>query len=186
MANEISLTWDQGELAKWRGQGLERAMGRALLKAGRDALRAMKTASQRSVRFRKRIKVARVNASLPLTFPRSKDIADLEWRMDVSGQPIPVIDYPHSETQRGVTVAINAGRRVLIKSAFEATMRSGHVGIFLRTTRNRLPIREAFTTKVSDVFNDAGMIPAVQAVTLKAFSKTFDRVFPLEVDKAMK
>lgn len=181
---QVDVTWDRGQLKMWEGQNVERAIGRALTKAGRDGLRSMRTESSRVVRARKRIKLAFVNSSLPTSSRgAASDINSLEWRMDVSGVAIPVVDYPHAQTRKGVTVAINKGRRVLIRSAFEAKMRSGHVGVFVRTGKGRLPIRELYTTRVSDVFADAGMIPSVLASGLSAFDRTFDRVFPIELDR---
>lgn len=181
---QIEIVWDSGQLRVWQGRSVERAVGRALFKSGRDALRTLRTESSRTVRARKRIKLARVNKSLATFFPSSSDsIGDLEWRMDVSGKAIPLVDYPHSQTRAGVMVAVNVGKRVLIRSAFEAKMKSGHDGIFARRGKSRLPIDELFSTRISDVFRDAGMITSVVARALGAFDRTFDRVFPLELDK---
>lgn len=180
----ITFQWDSRELDFWKGPGIERAATRALTKAGNDALRAMKIASTRAVRGRKRFKVARVKKALPVVFPRaSKAIESLVWRMDVSGVPVPLADFPHTQTRRGVTVAVNNGKRKLIKSAFVATLRSGHTGIFRRRGKARLPIDELFTTRVSDVFDDTGMVPAVQERALDVFQSAFDRLFPLELQK---
>lgn len=183
MTTEIAFTWDRGQIGALLTDAPEKALLRALSKSIRDAGRAMKAASTRSVRFRKRIKVKRVNESLPLKFSYGSSIEDLEARMDVSADPIPVAEFPHRQTSRGVSVAINAGRRVMITSAFEARMRSGHLGVFKRRGKARLPIDELYSTRVSDVFSDNGMIPAVQARAEMVFSQTFDRVFPLELDK---
>lgn len=203
MANEVTLTWDTGQLGPFKGMGIEKAVVRALAKAGWSAIKGMKAAGTRSVRFRKRIRVKRVNDSLPLTFPKTTtDIDALEWRMDVAGDPIPMVDYPHRQVRRGVSVGINMGKRVLVKSAFIATMKSGHTGIFVRAktgvhgpltrgqTRHsdvfrvgRLPIAELYSSRVSDVFNDSGMIPAVQARAAKIFSSSFDRLLPIELAK---
>lgn len=184
MAQSVSMTWDWHDLQRLTGHGIEKAVTRAVIKAGRDGLRALKSASARSVRFRKRIRVSRINASLPTQGPRSHDLADLEWRMDVSGKAIPVIDYASPrQTLRGVSVGINGGRRVLIKSAFIATMRSGHTGVFMRSGKANLPIRELYTTRVSDVFEDNGMVPAILARAKTEFTKTFERVLPLEIER---
>jgi hypothetical protein len=179
----IQLEWDSRDLSMWEGRKLETALTRSLGKAGSDAARAMKAASGKTVRERKRLKVARVNKALPLTFPKVKDISSLVWRMDVSGSPIPAVDYPHRQTRRGVSVEINTGKRSLIRGAFVATMRSGHTGIFRRRGKSRLPIDEVFTSKIADVFRDSGMIPAVHARTRAVFKGAFDRLLPLELAK---
>ena len=143
----------------------------------------MRVESSRGVRAKKRMKVAAVNKALPLTFPGSKDISRLAWRMDVSGALVPVSAFPHRQTRKGVSVAINVGKRVLIRSAFVATLRSGHEGVFLRKGKARLPIKEAFTTRVSDVFNDGGFIMLVQSRTRTTFRTAFERLLPLELGK---
>lgn len=199
---ELTFTWDRREASTLTGNQLQRAIVNTAMKAGRDGIRTIKSASTASVRFRKRIKVRRVNDSLPVSFPRTRELEGLEWTMRVSGRAIPLVEYPHRQGRRGVLVSVNAGPRKLIKSAFVARMKSGHEGIFLRRTTGlhgpmtraagkssdvfragRLPIDEAFSTRVSDVFNDSGMIPAVVERGQLAFAKTFDRVFSLEVSK---
>lgn len=203
MSVAIKLSWNRAEAGPFGDKKLEHALVRALGKAGGDAVRALKAASSRSVRARKRFKVSRVNRSLPLTFPKQKKtVGDLVWRMDVASDPVPLADFPHTQTKRGVTVAVGRGGRKLIKSAFVATMSSGHTGIFVRATSGmqgpmkrkrgrksavwrvgRLPVQELFTTRVSDVFDDEGMLPAVQQVAQKTFSNAFARLFKLELGK---
>jgi len=179
----IEFTWDSRDLAMWRGGKVEGALARALLMAGSSAARAMKAESSRMIRERKRFKVAHVNRALPLSFPSSKEIMRLAWRMDVSGALVPVSAYSHRQTRKGVSVAINRGSRSLVRSAFVATMKSGHRGVFLRKGKARLPIKEAFTTRVSDVFADGGFIPAVQVHAQGVFSAAMARLLPMELGK---
>ncbi len=205
--SSLELTWDSRDLSVWRGGKVESALLKALTKSGNDAARAMKAASGRSVRQRKRLKVARVNNGLPLLFPKaSKDIGRLEWVMKIEGNAVPIADYPHSQTRKGVTVGVNNAGRKLIAGAFIATMRSGHRGVFVRAKSGafgpmtkkqikrsksklgffrvaRLPIEEVFTTRISDVFNDSGMVPAVQARTQSVFAASFGRLLPIELGK---
>lgn len=180
----VTAQWDQRQLSVLRDRGLERALTKAISWAGRDAIRAVRSAGSKGVRARKRMKAGRVNASLVLTFPRgAKHIDDMAWRMDVSGKPIPLVDFPNRQTKKGVSVAVNRGRRVLVLSAFRATMKSGHVGIFKRRDKKRLPIDELFSTRVSDVFLDGGFVPSLVERGQLVFGKTFDRVLPLELEK---
>jgi hypothetical protein len=163
---------------------INRALTRALAKAGSDAARALKTAANKRVRQRKRFKLARLRAAMPLYFPRNKkDINNLVWRMDVSGKPVPLAEFPYRQTKKGVSVAVNNGKRALVKGAFVARMKSGHVGIYRRRGKERLPIDEAFTTRVSDVFNDSGMIPDLKKRTNAVFRASFGRLLPIELGK---
>ena len=180
----LSLVWDQAMLAPLRSRGLERALTRALSKAGGDAIRAVRVTSSRTVRSRKRMKASRVNKALELQFPRgSKHIDDLVWRMKISPDLVPTSQYPYRQTRLGVSVAINKGKRTLIKGAFVATMKSGHVGIFMREGKARLPIKEAFSSRVNDVMQDKATIPAVSARGQAVFQSSFARLLPLEIAK---
>ena len=183
MAATIIFEWDSRDLQVWRKRSVESALARALAKSGGDAVRAMKAESSRQVRAKKKFKVALVNKSLPVTYPTSKEISRLAWRMDVSGALVPVAAFPHRQTRRGVSVAINVGARKTIKSAFIATMRSGHEGVFMRRGKKRLPIKEAFTTRVSDVFMNSGFIPLIQLKAQGVFAKAFERLLPVELGR---
>jgi hypothetical protein len=201
MSTEITVEWDSRDLAELgvgaRAAGYKTKLGiglyaleRALGKAGSEAARAMKAESSRIIRSRKQMRVAAVNRALPLTFPTSKEITRLAWRMDVAGGVVPVAAYPHRQTKKGVSVQINKGTRRLIQHAFIATMKSGHLGVFMRDGRfgrnnnSKLErISEAYTTRVSDVFADAGMVPAVMDRTQKVFGRAFHRLMKAELTK---
>jgi hypothetical protein len=70
------------------------------------------------------------------------DIAGMSWAVDVSGEPVPLVAYPYRQTKQGVSVEVNRGKRTLLKGAFVATLKSGHVGVFRRQGKARLPIEE--------------------------------------------
>ncbi len=195
----LTFKWDTSQIGPFRSQGLERALFRALSKSGGDAIRAARTASSRTVRFRKAYQASAVNRGLVLGFPNGKrEIADLEWRVRVSGDAVPASAFPYRVIKRrtsgrrgrrqfvpgGVKVQINRGRWSMIESAFVARMQSNHVGIFRRRGDARLPIDEVFTTRISDVFTDNGMIPAVHDRAQVVFAASFARLLPLEVAKA--
>jgi hypothetical protein len=183
MSGELFVVqWDRKAINRFGQFG--KAAGRAAAMAGRDALRTLRTESSRRIRERKAFKLSAVNRALSLSFPSSSsDLADLEWRMDVSGKPMPLSSLSPRQTSKGVSVSINAGKRVLIRSAFEAKMPSGHEGVFMRAGKGRLPIRELFTSRITDVFRDAGFVPDAFARATGVFRATFDRVLPLEIDK---
>jgi hypothetical protein len=202
MSGVINLEWDSSQLTIFRDSGVEKALQRALSKAGGDALRTMRAEASRGVRARKRFKVKAVNESLPLVFPKTKEIQGLIWQMGVSGKPVSLADLPHRQTKKGVKVAVNKGAWKLIPSAFVAKMKSGHEAVFIRarsamqgplTQRQaklkhvfrvgRLPIEQLATTSVANVFADAGFIPTLQAKAQEKFTTTFNRLLPLELDK---
>lgn len=165
-------------LVPWKAN-LDAATRRAAQMAGSSAIKAMRAEGSRQIRSRKAMKVAAIGKAVTVIYPTSK--ATLLWRVKASGNIVPVSAFPHRQTKKGVAVEINKGSRKVIRSAFLATMKSGHKGVFRRTGKNRLPIKEAFTTKVSDAFRDA--IPAVTARGSEVFASTFARVLPLEAAK---
>ena len=185
----LKLRWDGRGLDVFDGGKLEAALARAISKAGGDAARYLRTGSSRLVRQRKRIKAGRLQRGLVLRFPsRGAGLADLAWRMDVSSEAFPAIDYPVRQTKRGVRIQVNVGSSKLIKGAFIARMKSGHRGVFTRervggARVRRLPIKEAFSSRIVDVFQDAGFVPFVQAGAQARFESSLKRLLPLELGK---
>lgn len=183
----ITLDFGPGQLQHLRGLGprVQRALVSAARKAGGDAVRAMRVVGRRTVRARKRMKSPRVTKAFTLAFPRGPaagSLDGLEWRMDVSRAPVPLSEYPIRQVKAGVQIQVNrSGARALVRSAFLATMRSGHRGVFRRRGDKRLPIDELFTTRVSDVFGDAGVIPATYDRAQTVFSSAFQRLLALEL-----
>ncbi len=181
---KLLLDWDKSELGVLRGNGLETAVFKSLKMAGRDAIRAAKAEGNRHVRARKEFKVARVNKALKTSSENpTNDIGGLSWTLRVASNLTPAIDFGARQTRQGVTVAINKGKRVLVKSGFFATMKSGHRGVFYRPEKGSKKIKEIFTTRVRDTFDDDNMVPLVFKRAQEIFEKTYRRVLPLEVAK---
>jgi hypothetical protein len=79
-------------------------------------------------------------------------------------------DFASPETGPiGISYKIKkGGKREIIKSAFIATMKSGHQGVFKRTGKSRLPIQEKFGPSIGLVFDRAKTV--VRQVTQTAMS----------------
>ncbi len=182
----VTFEYDSREVAVFTDRKIDKALKRALSKAGGDAIRAMRADGKRRVRGRKRMKAEYLaSKGLPLSFPRrNADIDAMVWTMRVTGKQVPLGKYPARQTKKGVSVLVNKGQRKLIKGAFIAKMKSGHVGVFVREGKARLPIQHALSTRVSDVFQDRGMSPAVLARGQGVFSSSFSRLMPMELEKA--
>jgi hypothetical protein len=170
MAIELRVSADTTELRRFAP---ERLVLRAATRGGSSAIRAARTQASREVRARKALKASKVARALELRFPSGTQ--SLEWHLDVDGVAMPLTAYPFRQVADGVSVRVNRGAPKLLKSAFVATMRSGHVGIFRRTGAERLPIKELFTTRVTDVFDDSGMVDRVFARAGAVFASTFRR-----------
>ena len=87
---------------------------------------------------------------------------DYEIAVRSSRKPIPLIEFPTTQVATGVSTRA-WGQQQIIRHAFIATMRSGHTGVFRRTSKSRLPIKELWgptiygtfkTKEVQAVIND--------------------------------
>ena len=183
MSVAVSVTIDDSGLTALRTGPLKSAVVRALRKAGATALRDMRSEASKRIRARKRIAVRYISRALSLARPKGSDIASLEWAVNVSGEPVPLIAYPHRQTKRGVSVEVNRGKRTLVAHAFIATMRNGHEGIFRRRGKARLPIHELRGSRPVDALLHQGEAQGVADRGAASFGATFTRVLPLEVGK---
>ena len=188
------FTWDSRDLAMWRNNATEKALARAFSSCGGKALKVMQDASIKHVVSRKNLKEADVRDGLPLIKPSRKEVLrEMQWAEDVSGEPMPLSRFPFFQSAHGITVAVNRGSTTAIKSAFAAKMSSGHLGIFKRSGkfgRNENPklekIQELWTSRISDVMQDAGAIPEVQTAAHSAFAKAFEKAIVREMKKMRK
>lgn len=183
MSISIDAKWDRSEIAALETGPLKGALKRALRKAGATALRDMRSEASKRIRARKRIKSRYITRALTLRRPKGGDVSGMEWALDVSGEPVPLVAYPHRQTRKGVSVEVNRGKRTLLKGAFVATMRSGHEGVFRRRGTARLPIEELRGSRPVDALLHEGEADAVAARGGKSFADTFVRVLPLEIGK---
>lgn len=183
----ISMQLDTRALNPLRSGAVARAILIAMRKAGNTAIRKMRAVSKRRVRDEKRIKANYLaDKALPIRTPRgARNIESLVWRMDVSGAPVPLGEYPARQNKKGVVVKVNrAGGPKTILGAFIQLRRDGRKGVFKRPDKDRYPMGHKLSTSVDQVFRDKGFIPGVQNETLDQFQRDFERLLPLEIGKA--
>lgn len=183
MAIGISVKWDRSQIAALENGPLKGALKRALRKAGATALRDMRSEASKRIRARKRIKTRYITRALSLRRPKGGDVSDMSWALDVSGEPVPLVAYPHRQTKKGVSVEVNRGKRTLVKGSFTATMKSGHMGVFRRSGAARLPIEELRGSRPVDALLHEGEAQGIADRGGKSFGDTFTRVLPLEIGK---
>lgn len=125
------------------------ASARALNRAGGS----MRTLQAREMSKDLRLKVGTVREELKLTKATKERQA---VQLSVSGRRLPVEKFnargplPSMGKGRGVRANLPGGR---YPHAFRARMpRSGHVGVFQRLGKDRLPIRELFGPSLPQVF----------------------------------
>jgi len=179
----VSVKFDKSGIVALEPGPFRRAVVRALRKAGATALRDMRSEASKRIRARKRIKASYISRALSLQRPKGGDIASMQWALNVSGEPVPLIAYPHRQTAKGVSVEVNRGKRTLLKGAFVASMRSGHEGVFRRKGKARLPIQELRGSRPVDALLHEGEAQGVADRGGASFQATFTRVLPMEVGK---
>lgn len=167
-----------------QGRRFERAALKAARAAASRGLRDMRAEASKRVRNRKRIKARRVREALVLSRPRGSKLDDLEFGVRVRGDPMYVSDYSYRATKRrGVSVQINKGKRSVIPDAFEATMASGHKGVFVRRGVDRLPIDELLASRPVDALLHEGEAQGVQRRGVESWESTFAHRMKVEMDK---
>lgn len=183
MSLALSVQWDRSQIAAMQEGPLRAALKRALRKAGATALRDMRSEASKRIRQRKRIRPKYITRALTLRRAKGGDISRLEWAVDVSGEPVPLVAYPHRQTAKGVSVEVNRGKRTLVKGAFVATMKNTHEGVFRRRGKQRLPIDELRGSRPVDALLHEGEAQGVAHRGGESFGETFIRVLPLEIGK---
>lgn len=179
----IDVKLDKSGMAALERGPFQRAVVRALGKAGSTALRDMRAEATKRIRTRKRIAGKYISRAITMRRPKGSDIASMAWTLAVSGEPVPLVAYPHRQTRQGVRVEVNRGKQSLVKGAFVATMKSGHEGVFKRQSKARLPIAELLGSRPVDALLHAGEAQSVADRGGKSLRSTFARLLPVELGK---
>lgn len=183
---EIKFDWDSRELPFKRGdKRVEKALARALRLAGNQALRVAQDATVRYVQGKKLVAEATVRKGTPLTSPPSSaPISALEWTEKVSGKGMPLSKFPFIATRLGTMVHVNATSSFkLLPHTFVRRLRTGHLGIFQRKGEDRLPIKELWTTRISDAMSDPGAVDGVHQAAAERLQSAFARGLERELAK---
>lgn len=80
-----------------------------------------------------------------------------------TGKPIGMINFRARQTAAGVT-AMLFKKRKLYKGAFISTMPGGHVGVFRRRSKKRLPIREMWGPSIPATMAQKHIYSALEKV----------------------
>ncbi|HUX16030.1 MAG TPA: phage tail protein [Phycisphaerae bacterium] len=128
------------------------------------------------------LKKGDIRAAMPLkraTFRR--------WTATVSvrGRRLRLLMFGARQIRRGVSYRVRRqGRRQTIRSAFIATMRTGHRGVFRRLGKKRLPIIELRGPSIPYVFETApGILARTMAVAGRLLPRNIDKHVRLLLEK---
>lgn len=154
----------------------EAVSNRAIIRSLDRAVDAGRTEATRVVRDELNLKLA--DAREVISVRKAAGSGHFTASIVIVPKPVPLIDYSAHQTKAGVTVKVKrAGGRGLVRSAFIATMKSGHRGVFTRTGKTgivskRLPIRELFSTSVRQLFQRESAVKRVTDRASESFLTT--------------
>lgn len=191
MGGHVEFEWDSRDLKFWRGTVFDKSIERAMKMAGNKVIKSLQDKSVEHVVSRKNLQETDVREGLPLIKPGRKAVLrDMVWREDISGEPMPLSRFPFYSSPAGIVVSVNKGSVTRIKSAFVARMPKnnqkqdhGHLGIFKRRSKDRFPIQELWTSRLSDVMSDAGVIPKMESSAIEQLAVGFERGLARELRK---
>jgi hypothetical protein len=113
-----------------------------------DTTRSAKAKAASLIAKRTGLRVATVKQRL---FTNHVAVGDYEATVKSSRRPIPLIEFPVSQTANGVSTHA-WGKVQIIQHAFIATMKSGHRGVYRRVGKPRLPIKQLWGPTISKTF----------------------------------
>lgn len=149
MASFLEVTVDtkaiDAALAQLKPPGLDKSVALALV----DTQKNTKTRAAALISKQMAVKSGAVKDKIVLPYVRVGDYTAL---VRSSKRPIPLIDFPSTrEVARGVYTRAWGSART-IRGAFIATMPTGHRGVYWRTSRGRLPIKQLWGPTIAGTF----------------------------------
>lgn len=180
---------DLDDLAR---QKVPRATARALNKVAAQA----KTQAAREIKDRYQIGTRMISKYISIARRASPNSLTVEVRAE--GRPLPILAFKARQTRKGVTVEVVRGHRKLISHAFIKTTKSGHRGVFARTSArgasgylggsfqfrhgkgsrlrkkgNDLPIGEILTLGIPQAFSNQIVIERLDKLVRDKFPEVF-------------
>ena len=152
---------------------LPKVIARSLNDAGRTVRSRIVKAAAKRTGLKQKIIRARV-------WPHKAKASKLVHRVIGGKVGWPMVLIKYRETAHGITVRI-AGQTERLEHAFVARMPSGHVGIFERLKKSRLPIFEQKTDSVTEAIAQAAGLPDV----LRAGSDMLAKRLPYHAGRAL-
>lgn len=139
----INVTLDHSAFDRALEQLSGREFNRAATRALNDTARQANRAAARMIAKESGAKVSRVRKFMSFHPARADRLVA---EIDVSGRPVPLVEFQARQTAKGVTARAWGVRR-LYPGTFLATMATGHTGVFRRQRRGgrrvgRFPIEE--------------------------------------------
>lgn len=164
--------------------GLPRVLTRVLNRS----LSEVRTLVKRGIAEDTGIPVSQVDKSLT---SEEANFGRLVARLVVRGRRLPLTAFKARQTRKGVTYSVGSKGRTLAESAFIATMRSGHTGVFRRRGKfpalaGRLPIDELKGPSLPRVLANQWIARGWQKQGEAVVQKNLDRETKFFIERAGK
>lgn len=159
----LSVAMDTAEFDKMVAGLRKPELDKAVAMALADTQRNTKTKAASAIAKHMGAKSAGVKEAIDLPF-----VAVGQYQADIkaSKRPIPLINFKVRQTAKGVSTTA-WGKTTQIHGAFIATMKSGHRGVYRRTSSHRTPIKELWGPTVLGTF----VTPEVAAIIQETMKK---------------
>jgi len=101
------------------------------------------------------------------------------------GRRIPIIklDPRARQNETGISYKNNSRGRISIPHAFLATMKNGHLGVFMRKGQERLPIKELMGPSLPKVFSNDVILKAMERIAKERWMQVFQHELEYELKK---
>lgn len=165
----VQMTIDAGpwiEKAKQDLANVKNGAQIATANSSQRALAAARTAGVKMMRSTYTVKSAAAKSHMIIRHGRDAYMRELV----ITGSPIRVEEFKHSKRAEGAFVSVKNGGGGVIKSSFFTVGRHG-VGVFVRTTPERLPIQEQYGPSVPQMMGNPTVVDAMQKRGAEVFEE---------------
>ena len=107
---------------------------------------------------------------------------NLRAKLVVTGRALPLIRFGARKVKQGVSAAA-WGKRKIYKGVFIAKMKSGRKGVFRRTSKDRLPIKELYGPSLPKEFRKKKLVDAMKKEIAITWPKNFQHEMNFELAK---
>jgi hypothetical protein len=163
-------------------------------RASTDAIRAIKAEFPRAINQRWAITKSEVQSHMQLR--QVSEDGGMRSALIVSGRRIPVMDFDVRPKTPPAQAGIPISRRNPVKivtvrgkttvgkpNRFVAEMRSGHVGVFMKKTKQSLPIRESMSESVPEMIRFKPIRRQIEQRAEDIFTKAIERNIKAALEK---
>lgn len=142
---------------------------KAAVRALNRTIQQAKTAAKREMVKEYSFKSSKIESTIRIF---NASTGRVEAKLSSRSRRTRLIDMAARQVKAGTTVRIK-NKRKLIKSAFIARMKSGHIGVFSRLTNKSKPIKELYTISIPEAMGSQAVIDSMRKVIGARFAERF-------------